>query len=124
MNANLCPDSRPRYEFCFPRLDTLVQVEERSDMVIIRATRDTFSERHKALFVRELAAEGFISDTYEWLTGCGSWSSLHVCWLVDCSWLKPGTAATSQTNRIMLRLLGSAIALWLVMMAVLLATSR
>ena len=31
------------YEFCFPKLDTLVQVEEADGTVVIRATRDTFT---------------------------------------------------------------------------------
>jgi len=124
MNASMCPDSRHCYEFCFPNLDTLVQVEELNDTVVIRATRDTFSEHHKALFIRELAAEGFISDAYEWFYGFGQWSSLRVRWLVDCSWLTPEKAVATRTTRIMLRLIVSAIILWLVMMCTLSVLSR
>ena len=63
MNSTL---TRPeRYEFCFPEKDTLVLVEVVGNGVTVRATRDTFTEQRKASFVRELAAEGFISDSYE-----------------------------------------------------------
>ena len=124
MNANMYPGSYHFYEFCFPSLDTLVQVEELNDAVIIRATRDIFSERRKALFIRELAAEGFISDTYEWFSGFGQWSSLRVRWLVDCSWLKPGKDAAMCTPHFMLRLIIFAITLWLAMICVLMISSR
>ena len=55
-----------RYEFSFPDLDTLVQVEERAGAVLVRATRDTFSSARKEYFIRELAAEGFIPDEFQW----------------------------------------------------------
>ena len=124
MNMNMCPGSRHCYEFCFPNLDTLVQVEESNDTVVIRATRDTFSELRKTWFIRELAAEGFISDAYEWFSRVDQWSSLQVRSLVNYSWLKPDEAAAARTKRFMIRLILSAITLWLIMMGVLLRTSQ
>ena len=110
---------RPRqFEFCFPNLDTLVLVEESNDEVVIRASRNTFSELRKIRFVHELAAEGFISDRYRWFSGFGNWSSLPVRWLVNHCWLKPDEAAVARTRRFMIRLLAGATLLWLVMMSV------
>jgi len=106
------------FEFSFPRLDTLVQVEETEDEVVVRATRDSFSERRKIGFIRELAAEGFISEVYQSFSGFGGWSSLPVRWLVDRSWLKLDKAVRIRTNRIMIRLIAGAIGLLLVMMSV------
>jgi hypothetical protein len=64
------------FEFQFPDVDTRILVEDLKDGVIIRASCDTFSERRKLRFVRELAAEGFIAD-------CFQWSCRGVRWLVD-----------------------------------------
>src|SRR5512141_94968 len=78
------------FEFCFSELDTLVCVENRSDEVLIHATRATFSEERKAYFIRELAAEGFIPVDYKWFSDRSSFSGNPVVrWLVDCSWWKP-----------------------------------
>src|SRR5258708_7273865 len=108
------------FEFSFPQLDTLVRVEESAGDVIIRATRDTFSEARKLCFVRELAAEGFIPEEYRWfaLSGCESIGSLR--WVVDFSWLKLDAAQTAHTRRIMIRLIGAAALFWLVQMSALL----
>jgi hypothetical protein len=51
------------YEFRFPQLDTMLKLEVQGDSAMIVASRNTFSRRRKELFVRELAAEGFISDS-------------------------------------------------------------
>ncbi len=70
MQANTLP---PRaYEFYFPERDTLVLVETTPAAVIIRATRDTFSEKRKRFFIHELAAEGFIADDFEWHSLAGT----------------------------------------------------
>ncbi len=108
------------YEFYFPDVDTHVQVERSSAAVIVRATRNTFSEQRKRGFIHELAAEGFIPDDYEWLSLAGSELSRGVHWLVDISWLKINPEMTARTRRFMVRLIAGAGLLWLVMMAVLL----
>ncbi len=108
------------FEFYFPDVDTLVQVETSSAAVVIRASRDTFSDQRKRRFIHELAAEGFIPDDYEWLSLAGSELSRGVRWLVDISWLKIDPAMTARTRRFMVRLIAGAALLWLVMMTVLL----
>jgi hypothetical protein len=111
------------FEFCFPRLDTLVQVEETDGEVVIRATRDTFSEERKLSFIHELAEEGFIPDRYRWFALASYRGASGVCWLVDYSWLKLDEAMLARTRRFMVRILSSAALLWLVMMASLLLRS-
>jgi hypothetical protein len=101
-----------------------LQVDESDDGVFVRATRDTFSERRKVCFIHELAAEGFIDDSYRWFSGFGQGTFLAVRWQVDYSWLKPDEAAVGRTRRFVVRLLGGAILLWLAMMSVILISSR
>ena len=104
------------YEFYFADLDTLVLVESSPDEVIIRATRNTFSERRKNFFIHELAAEGFIPENYAWVSVGGPDFSRGVRWLVDLSWLKNQLPDPSVSRRFMLRLLGGAVLLWVVLM--------
>lgn len=108
------------FEFYFPDVDTLVRVETSSVAVVIRASRNTFSEQRKRRFIHELAAEGFIPDDYEWLSLASSELSRGVRWLVDVSWLKIDPEMTAKTRRFMVRLIAGAALLWLVMMTVLL----
>jgi hypothetical protein len=109
--------TRRSFEFQFASLDTLVQVENSSDGVIIRATRNTFSEARKISFIHELAAEGFVDDSFCAFSGFKTTSSVPIRWFVDRSWLKLDKNAVAQTNRFMIRLILSAVFLWLVMMA-------
>ena len=105
------------FEFCFPKLDTLVCVENGPDEVVIRATRATFSEEQKAYFVRELAAEGFIPVDYKWFSERSSFSGLPVVrWLVDCSWWTLSPNAVARTRRFMIRTLVGGALLWLLLM--------
>ena len=110
---------QPSFDFYFGPLDTLVRVEEADEQVVIRATRDTFSEQRKAIFIRELAAEGFIPDRYRWFTAVGDASRLGVRWRVDVSWLNLSPELTAATRRFMLRVLGTATVLWFVLMTTL-----
>jgi hypothetical protein len=101
------------FEFCFPNLDTLVQVEETDGGVVIRASRDTFSEARKEHFVRELAAEGFIANAHRLLLTTGPGAPHGVRWLVDLSCFRPGPEFVAGTRRFMVRVLLSAALLWL-----------
>jgi len=104
---------RKQFEFYFPNLDTLLLVEHGSDdQVIIRATRDTFSQRRKTLFVKQLASEGFIPDSYQWFCGFSE-TDEQIKWIVDCSWLEISPRLIRRTNRFMYRLLFCAYALWI-----------
>lgn len=107
------------YEFCFPELDTLVQVENWNNRVIIRATRDSFSDERRTCFVRELAAEGFIPDDYRWFSAGSYFSRWPVRWLVDFTWLKLDPQMLAQTDRFMARLFAGVVLLWFVLMTTL-----
>jgi hypothetical protein len=116
---NITKPANPSYEFYFPEVDTLARVENAEGMVIIRTSRDTFSERRKACFVRELAAEGFIPDTYQWFSSSGADSFLGVRWLVDISWLQLPVAVLAGAHRFMRRLFTVSFVFWCVLMVVL-----
>ena len=108
---------QPRvFEFYFQDVDTLVQVEDGDETVVIRATRHSFSERRKAFFIRQLAAEGFIPNSYQWLLSHDSPSCPGVRWLVDYSWLNPPKAVLAETHRFMVRLIVGAALFWLILM--------
>ena len=105
------------FEFCFPQLDTLALVENRPEEVIIRLTRDTFTEERKTCFVRELAAEGFIAEDFRWASARTYFSPCHVNWLIDRSWLKHDPLMIAKTHRFMVRALAGGLLLWFVLMA-------
>lgn len=113
MKASLT--SSRRFEFCFPELDTLVEVEETGHEVVIRATRDVFSVERKRAFVRHLAHEGFVSEEHLWYPGPGQCPHGAVRWLVDVAWLEPGPMARAISRRFMTRLFVAAGGLWLLL---------
>ncbi|HUJ09808.1 MAG TPA: hypothetical protein VL171_07255 [Verrucomicrobiae bacterium] len=98
------------YEFHFRDVDTHVLVENLEDGVVIHASHNTFSEGRKLSFIRELAAEGFIAD-------CFQWSCRDVRWLVDASIARTGRDGSTRTNRFMIQLLIGSALLWLALMA-------
>ena len=116
-------DDFPRFNFSFPLLDTLVRVEKSNERVLIRASRDTFSEPRKISFVHELAAEGFIDDSYASFSGFDR-SFFAIDWVIDGSWLMPDKAARAATNRFMIRLIASVALLWVVLMGGLILLSK
>lgn len=95
------------FDFYFHDLDTTVVVEDATDAVLIRASRDTFTSRRKLSFIRELAAEGFIADCVR-----------RVRWLVDVSLTNPRLDVAARTKRFMLRLWWGAVVLWLTLMTI------
>lgn len=104
------------FEFCFPNLDTLVRVETTDDGVVIRTSRDTFTESRKQGFVLELAAEGFIGDAWRWMPAAVRGAPRGVRWLVDTACFAPDRKVIAHTRRFMILLLMSAAALWLLML--------
>jgi hypothetical protein len=74
-------------EFCIQQPYNLLLVEEREDGVTVRAAADDFNEERKGAFIRELAAEGFIADRYQWYSGSDSSGYSGVTWIIDRSWL-------------------------------------
>jgi hypothetical protein len=109
------PDKPRSFDFCFIPLDyTLVRVEEVDGRGTIRATADTFSKRRKLCFIRELVAEGFISDN-RWITTYdGEPDSYGIRWLIDCSWVKPDEALIARNHRLVKRFYLPLTAAWLV----------
>jgi len=108
------PTESPQYEFWFPHLDTLVRVEETDGGVTVRATRDSFNDQRKLAFIRELAAEGFISDEYCWFSMAAQGSfGRGVRWVVDHSWLELNVRHMEQTQRVVLGFLLPATLAWL-----------
>jgi len=102
-------------------MDTLVQVENPdSDTVVVRATRNTFSERRKVAFIRQLAAEGFIPDGCQWYPLPAGMPRIR--WVIDVSWLRLSELAKSRTRRLMLSLLGGGVLLWTALLSGLLLT--
>jgi hypothetical protein len=112
------PDSHC-FEFYFSDLDTLVQVEESDGAVVVRATRDSVSERRKQCFIRELAAEGFIPDSYRWFLLASSESFRGVRWVVDTSWVKLSEVVTIRVRCFMMRLFLSSTLLLVTLAAIL-----
>jgi hypothetical protein len=121
MRAQL--NSPESFEFYFPELDNLVLVENHAEGVVIRATRANFSERRKIFFIRELAAEGYIPDWYQWFSTNAGDIGLGVRWVVDYSWLKIDPRLTRQVTKFMRRLLLGVGLLWLVLMGALFLTT-
>lgn len=107
------------FEFTFTQLDTLIQVEYSGEAIVIRATRDTFTDARKDAFIHELAAEGFIPDAYQWYSVSDTHPALPLCWIVDYSWLNPDNSELARSRRIMFRILGAAAALWIGLMVAL-----
>ncbi len=112
------------FEFYFPDLDNLLLVQCAEDgAVTIRSTRNNVSESRKLSFIRQLAAEGFIPDTYQWFPGTTD-GSLGLKWVVDCSWLKIPSVVVHRSNRFIRRALLAGCALWLGMMGILLVSAK
>jgi len=112
------PTVAPRVsDFCFPALDTLIEVEAVDGAVVIRASRDTFSDARRKCFLRDLAAEGFISDEYHWRNSTRPGTDGRVQWRVAASCFQTGQEQAARTRRFMLRLLSAAVLVWLLMMA-------
>ncbi len=107
------------FDFCFIHLDyTLVRVEEVDGRVTIRATADTFSRRRKTCFIRELAAEGFISDDRWSVLFDGESDSSGIRWLIDRSWVKPDQALIDRNRRLVKRFFLPLVLGWMALMCV------
>ena len=130
MNANQRP-RRPRssagvFEFLHRRPENVLRVENHETGVRVRATRDNFSERDRAYFVRYLGDEGFIPERYRWSLGACSDIEWHI--EDSCEGAKRTDmqvfASHSRANAFMIRLLTSASLLCLIQLAFLFLRSR
>lgn len=93
----------------------VIAVENHGESVTIRAAWSNFSERRKAFLIRELAAEGYISDRYERFTEEDPVAG--VTWITDRSLIIIGPEATSRTRRFMQRLIAGSCLLLLLEVA-------
>ena len=113
------PALPPRSVLRYHKPENLLVIENVGGGVIIRATRDNFSARRKAFFIRHLAAEGYIPDRFEKLyqPGCDALSTIR--WIIDPACLKPSVSPKRQTGRFMWWLLLGTFVLWLALMVLL-----
>jgi len=110
------------FQFYFQDLDNIILVEcHENETVTVRASRNNVAEERKVFFIRKLAAEGFISDDYQWFSGPTD-GSKGVLWIKDYSWLKTHKPSARRTNRIMCSLLVAGCILWIAMMRVLIVS--
>ena len=96
MATKLLPPSQTAFHRRFPENYLLVENHD-DDRVVIRAALDNYTERRKAFFIHELAAEGFIPDEYQFMTNTDDDNFFGVRWVIDGSWLvvPPEVIATS-----------------------------
>jgi hypothetical protein len=97
--------------------ENLILVENNDDGVVIHAARDNLSDCGKACFIRYLAAEGFISDEFEGFGKSGSRRTTSITWVVEQQRIQRQSTRLERADRFMIRLLTSASALWLALMA-------
>ncbi len=97
------------------RPKNFIVVENWAEQVVVRALRDNFSEQRKRLFIRHLAAEGFIPDHYESLARRRDPDLPGVEWVIE---LQEPTARETQPRRQrqVLTAISCAAVLWLVTM--------
>lgn len=93
--------------------NNLILVENSENRVVIRAARNDFSEHEKAIFIRYLAAEGFISDEFESYRNSG-WRGSSISWAVGAP---RQSTRLERVQRIMIQLLVMASVLWLALIA-------
>lgn len=112
MKTETCFPKRARFHHRHP--DNSILVQNSKDGVLIRATHDTFSEPRKAAFIRELVAEGFIPEHYQWFAEPGTNSFLGIKWVIDDSWIDE-EYETTQTESLGAPALLLAALVWLIL---------
>src|SRR5229473_5715027 len=108
--------SLKQYEFNSQQPENYILVENRQDGVVIRAARKNFSDERKSMFIREIAAEGFIPDHFQWFSDPDANGFTGVKWIIDSSWLRIHAAVRRESERRFFQMIGSATLLWLVVM--------
>ncbi len=103
-------------KFYFVRRDCLVRVVNQGNKVIVRASRDNFSNQEKAFFIRHLGAEGFIPDEYQRFAKGRSEAVLRVQWCVDQSWINLDPAVRERAFHQVLCTLAAGALVWLISM--------
>ncbi|EEF62838.1 hypothetical protein [Pedosphaera parvula] len=109
-----------RAEFYRRQPENHILVQNNKDDVLIRATHDNFSDQRKAAFIRELAAEGFIPDHYQWFSDPDASNYLGIRWVVDSSWLQINNQIARKGEMLCGRALMVAAVLWVILVALVL----
>ena len=112
-----------RTEFYQVFSDNLILVENQEGGVLIRAARQNFSERRKALFIRELAAEGFIPDRYQFFSDTDGFGFFGVRWVIDTSLVEVPPEVNRTAHRRCLALFLGAFAVLAVILGCLMVRS-
>jgi hypothetical protein len=108
---NTAAQTCTRFEFSFPKTDTLLLVEVHENTVLVRATEPSFGPAQKTAFIQHLIAEGFIPAhirnevSPEPLAG-------GVQWAIDDRWLDLSETLAAKTRRVMASVLCGSGLLW------------
>lgn len=119
MQTHTCKETC--FKFKFPGLDTLVKVQNLAGKVVIRATRNSFSQARKISFIHELAAEGFIPDNFRWYSDETMGFALD--WIIDRPLCVPESAIRT-ADRFMFKLLAGGAILFVLSMLFLFLRAR
>ncbi len=109
----------PKYEFCNNEPYNLILVEQKEDGVLIRAAWDNFSDRRKAFFIKQIAAEGFIPDRYQWFSNFEANSYTGIRWVIDRSWVTVDREQVWKARRLVWGMLLAALFFWLILLGAL-----
>src|SRR5258708_203567 len=97
-----------QFEFNSQYPENYILVENRDDGVVIRAARKNFSDQRKSAFIKELAAEGFIPDHFQWFSDPDTSNYMGVRWIIDSSWLRLHASVRRESERRFLQMICSA----------------
>ena len=109
-----------RAEFHCMQPENYILVQNHKDGVMIRATSDNFSEQRKAAFIRELAAEGFIPDHYQWFLDADASNYLAIKWIIDPSWLRVDKRLAKKAELLYGRALLLVAVVWMILVVMIL----
>jgi len=107
--------SRPT-ELCIANPENRLRIETQGGGIVIHSARDDFSPREKSLFIRYLAAEGFIPERYEWLADPETAQLCGLTWLVDSSLITQKSERHLKALRQIVRVILCALLFWLALM--------
>ena len=108
---NTAAQTCTKFEFSFPKTDTLVLVEIHENAVVVRATEPSFNPAQKTAFIQHLMAEGFIpAHIRNEISPEPVVGGVH--WVIDNAWLDLSETLAAKTRRVMARVLCGSGLLW------------
>jgi hypothetical protein len=97
--------------------ENVIVIENHGDHVLINASEDNFSTRRKLFFIRHLAAEGYIPGRFERIAFAEVEDSPELIWRVDEATGRKRATRSRVSDRLMFRLFGLSLLLWLILTA-------